>query len=305
MARRRVRWETVDGEEISIYDAKRGIWLQLFPRQKRAILMTGMERHDQSPGFGRLFAELRKAKSNYVEQLPDTELDGRRVERYRILPDSPLGEGTESLLFVDPQTKLPIRSEATGRDNDGRVLARAVLTDFSFDPCDASLFELVPPEGYHLEKAEATEAALSSPFAEIAPLPATSTPVEIEFRLAESTARPGLTEALVGKKPQKVYLHPEPVITRREIETARLLEHKTFGIAIELTFTAEGCDRMAEATSKNRNKLLALLVNGRVVNAPRILATISKSARVQGDFTLEEASDIVCGLHLAEEEPRP
>jgi preprotein translocase subunit SecD len=70
---------------------------------------------------------------------------------------------------------------------------------------------------------------------------------------------------------------------------------------IELTFTAKGAERLSEATSKNRNKQLAVLINGRVVCAPRILATISKSARIIADFTAGEASDIVQGLRAATE----
>lgn len=56
---------------------------------------------------------------------------------------------------------------------------------------------------------------------------------------------------------------------------------------------------------RDRNKLLAILINGRVVSAPRILSAISKGALIRGDFTAEEASGIVRGLRPAEEEARP
>ena len=119
--------------------------MQLFPQQKRAILMTGMREQDQPPGFGQFFQELRKAKSDFVERLPDAEVDGRKVNRYRIPPDSPLAQGSEGLIFVDPRTQLPVRVDGIGRDNDGRVIIRLVCTDFLFEPCDASIFDLVPP----------------------------------------------------------------------------------------------------------------------------------------------------------------
>jgi hypothetical protein len=300
-ARNRVRSETVDGEEVHVLDLKSGTMIRLFPRQKSAILMTGMRKQDQLPGFGDFVEKLRNADPKTVQRLPDAEWNGRQVHRYRIPPDSPLAEGAEALFFVDPQTQLPVRIESIGRDRDGRIFVRLAATDFSFEPCDASLFDLVPPRDYRLQDTGPFGAQrVESQPVEIEPLPGRTAPVEIEFRLAESTARDGLTEAVVGKTPQKVYLHSEPVITRQDITAARLRKDE-LGIMIELTFTAKGAERMSEATSKNRDKLLAVLINGRVVSAPRILATISHGARIAGNFMAEEASDIVRGLRPAEE----
>jgi preprotein translocase subunit SecD len=91
------------------------------------------------------------------------------------------------------------------------------------------------------------------------------------------------------------------VITRQDIQETSLLKDETSGYVIELTFTAKGAERLFEATSKNRNKQLAVLINGRVVIAPRIFAAISNSARIMGNFTGGEASDIVRGLRAATE----
>ena len=233
-----------------------------------------------------------------MQRLPDRELDGRPVNRYRIPPDSPLANGEEWLFFVDLQTQLPVRVEGVVRDKSGRLLVRLACTDFSFRECDASLFELSPPKDYRLQKVEA--ARRPEPVA-IAPLSGPNARVEFQLRLAESTAGDGLTEALVGKTDQKVYLHSKPVITRQDIQQARLLKDESSGYVIELTFTAKAAERLSEATSKNRNKQLAVLINGRVVFAPRIFATISNPAMIMGSFTAQEASDIVRGLRAAAE----
>jgi len=296
-SRKRIRQETVDGEEVFITDLKSGTMMRLFPRQKIAILTTGMQKHDQPSDFGGFVEKLRNADPKTVQHLPDSELDGRQVNRYRIPPDSPLAKGVEWLFFVDLQTQLPVRVEGVIRDKSGRIRARLACTDFSFGECDASLFELTPPEDYRVQK---VGAASPEPVA-IAPLSGRNTPVEFEIRLAESIAGDGLTEALVGKTDQKVYLHSKPVITRQDIQEARLLKDETSGYVIELTFTAKGAEPLSEATSKNRNKQLAVLINGRVVFAPRILAAISNSARIMGNFTAGEASDIVRGLRAATE----
>jgi outer membrane lipoprotein-sorting protein len=296
-SRQRIRRETVDGDDVLIQDMKTGTMTQLFRRQKVAILTTGMKQEDLPSDIGGFVEKLRNADPRTVQHLADGELDGRQVNRYRISPDSPLAHGVESLFLVDPRTQLPVRVESVVKYKDGRLRVRLACTDFSFGECDASLFELKPPDDYRVQRVRANrpESPAPEPVA-VAPLAGRNAPVAFELRLAESTAGDGLTEALVGKTDQKVYLHSKPVITRLDIQEVRLLKDESSGYLIELTFTAEGAERLSEATTKNRNKLLAVLIGGRVVFAPRILATISNSARIMGNFTAGEASDIVRGL---------
>jgi len=70
-------------------------------------------------------------------------------------------------------------------------------TDFSYELRDASLFELVPSKGNRVQDA----GPASSRPVETATLSGRTSPVEIEFRLAEATAGDGLTERrLVGRQ---------------------------------------------------------------------------------------------------------
>ena len=85
---------------------------------------------------------------------PTVSWTGGGWDRYRLPPDSPLANGSEWLFFVDPQTQLPVRVEGIVRDKSGAVRVRLACTEFSFRECDASLFELTPPEGYQLQKFE-------------------------------------------------------------------------------------------------------------------------------------------------------
>lgn len=216
-----------------------------------------------------------------------------REDRYRIPPGSSLANGAEWLFFVDKQTQLPVRAEGILRSKSGLMLVRLACTDFSYQECNASLFELPPPKDYRVQK---LAASTSEPVA-TAPRSGQHKPVDFQIRLAESTAGDSLTEAVVAKTDLKVYLHSEVLITRQDIQDARLLKRESNEHVIELTFTAKGAERMSEATSKNRNKHLAVLINGQVVFAPRIFATISSAAQIMGNFTAVEASDIVRGLH--------
>jgi hypothetical protein len=78
------------------------------------------------------------------------ELDGRQVAKYR------LKDGNRTMsLWVDPQTKLPIRVEIEMIDPTPRIARNEwVYTDFEWDPKDADrekLFSTDPPAGYVVE----------------------------------------------------------------------------------------------------------------------------------------------------------
>lgn len=297
--RNRVRQEMADGEQVMVMDMKSGTLLQLFPRLKAAIVTTGMSspKDDPPTDVAGFFRKLRNADPKTVQHLPDRELDGRQVNVFRIPPESPLAHGTESLYFVDPGSHLPVRSESVVRHKDGRTAVRLVCSEFSFGECDASLFDLSPPGGYTVEKFEVGAARPEPVPVAVAPQPGGNAPIAFEMRLADDAPGDGLTEAAVDRSNQKVYLHAAPIITRQDVQGARLLKDPSSGHMIELTFTEKAAARLAEATSGNQKRLLAVLIDGRVVFAPRIFARISSPALISGSFTAAEAADIVRGLN--------
>ena len=148
IAGNRWRCESADGTEVLVNDSRRGMSMQLFPPQKRAVILRRSSWSEPS-SFANLLKGLQYCNADEVEQLEDGDLDGRTVERYRVLPESPLSGGVEMLVSVDPQTHLPVRIEST-TDKLGGLL-HVVCKDFSYDERDPSLFAMVPPEGYQVE----------------------------------------------------------------------------------------------------------------------------------------------------------
>ena len=56
------------------------------------------------------------------------------------------------VIWVDPQTKLPVQIEISGKFGGGQTF-HSTLSDFQFDPkLDDSLFSFEPPPGYALQK---------------------------------------------------------------------------------------------------------------------------------------------------------
>jgi preprotein translocase subunit SecD len=120
----------------------------------------------------------------------------------------------------------------------------------------------------------------------------------LEVRLAETAPGPGLSEATVAGSGEKIYLHPEAVITNADVTSAHVIPGDrpgTFNVGI--MFSADGSAKMQKATQAHLNKPLAILVNGHLVSAPTLRSQIRGSAVVTGDFTNAEASALAASLN--------
>jgi preprotein translocase subunit SecD len=121
--------------------------------------------------------------------------------------------------------------------------------------------------------------------------------VKVEFRRAENQPGEGLTEAAVAGTTQKIYLHASVDVTNADIAEARAALDSQQKPVVEITFTEEGAKKMAKLTAEHQNTPLAILVDGKVVCAPVLRATIFRKARITGNFTQEEVDRIVRGIN--------
>lgn len=120
--------------------------------------------------------------------------------------------------------------------------------------------------------------------------------VTVEFRFAETTPAEGLTEYVFAQTGKKFYLHQEVVMSNKEIDNAVVADWQGKPV-VRLILTAEGKEKFAQLTANNINRNMAILVNGKLITAPRINAPITQGmAMITGDFTKEEAERIVAGI---------
>jgi preprotein translocase subunit SecD len=126
--------------------------------------------------------------------------------------------------------------------------------------------------------------------------PGDQSAVRVEFRLAEDEAAEGLIEATVSGTTQTIFLHKDPLLTNRDISHARVVVDEENGPAVDVTFAEESREKVLHLTETNRGKLLAILVDGRVIMAPVIREPIGTEARIWGRFSREEAERIARGL---------
>lgn len=129
--------------------------------------------------------------------------------------------------------------------------------------------------------------------------PALHAAIRFEVRLAEDHPEAGLREARVAGSARVVYLHEEVIVGNGDIAESRVVEGdgpSRFGVAVELT--AEGAEKMREATAGHVGRPVAILVDGEVVAAPMLRGPISTSAVISGDYTEAEAGRIVDGIRI-------
>lgn len=87
-----------------------------------------------------------------------------------------------------------------------------------------------------------------------------------------------------------------PVITGRDLRTARPGRGQLAQPIVEFQLKPEATAAFAEATGANIGSQLAFVLDGRVISAPRINARISEYGIIEGGFTQEQAQDLVIML---------
>ena len=118
--------------------------------------------------------------------------------------------------------------------------------------------------------------------------------VPFEVRVAEAGQRAGL-RALQDAAARTVYVEPRVVVSNSDIVRARVVPVAA-GFGVEVVFTDDGAAKMRAATTGNIGRLLAVVVDGRVLASPRITSAIDGVGILGGKYTKEEAGRVAAGL---------
>ena len=225
-----VRFEQADGS-YAITDFARHKSLLVDPAKKSARVFEGLN----APGGAMVqsFYDLfRSIAAKPVKTLPSRLIGGKMAVGFVVrnpmegapgLPKSPEAEIT---VWVDPETKLPLRIDTVTRE-DG-VTSTQIMSGIVFDrPLDPALFVLTPPEGYKVE---------TFGVAELQPEPAAKD--KDKGVAAEVVATPlvGLGEVKFGMKADDVIrLLGKPDKTFSPNKDYTLLEYYSRGFSIHTT----------------------------------------------------------------------
>ena len=121
--------------------------------------------------------------------------------------------------------------------------------------------------------------------------------VKLELHRAETEPGEGTTESPVMGQSQKIYLHPEAEITNDDIQGASVTADNAGQPIINVALTVEGAKKMAAISKQHMQKPLAIVLDGRVVMAPRIMSEMSGGIQITGNLTKEAAERIAEGLN--------
>ena len=85
-------------------------------------------------------------------------------------------------------------------------------------------------------------------------------------------------------------------VTGRDLSGAQAGRGENGGWVVNFTLTRDGASRFSRVTGDNVGKLLAIVLDNRVVSAPSIKSQISDRGQIEGTFTEQEASDLALVL---------
>jgi len=92
--------------------------------------------------------------------------------------------------------------------------------------------------------------------------------------------------------PQFILVRMDPVITGKDLKTARGSTDENGSPAVSFYLSADGADIFAAATKEHIGDRLAIVVDNKVNSAPVINSQISSDGIITGSFTRQEAEDL-------------
>ncbi|MCP5108140.1 MAG: hypothetical protein GY950_32430 [bacterium] len=90
-----------------------------------------------------------------------------------------------------------------------------------------------------------------------------------------------------------------PVIGTKDLETVSRERDGNGNPAVGFSLKSEAAEKLKAYTSANIGKQLAIMLDNRVLSAPKIAGVISKRGMVMGRFTTEEVDELVMLLKIA------
>jgi outer membrane lipoprotein-sorting protein len=172
------------GAKVSIIDYEQRKWLAIDPAKKEATVYQGI-----GLAAPDIYGMLRNLQKDTIKRLPPREIDGKTAPGF-LVPVSADEHRYEAAVWVDATTRLPVRLEVSGEDDEGHK-SLEVMSDLVFDTAlDPALFSLVPPKGFAVR----TDG--------VAALPAA--PEKEDMRAPVVTAQVGIGPARFGMTKEEV-----------------------------------------------------------------------------------------------------
>jgi preprotein translocase subunit SecD len=122
-------------------------------------------------------------------------------------------------------------------------------------------------------------------------------PVQIEFRIAEEMAAPGLVPVEVLGEGETVYLRDQAIMTNSHVTAANAFPIVE-GAMLEVWLNEDGRERLVAATTENPGQRFAVLIDSVVVSAARIVEPLQTDLAIHIPMRIGpvEASRLVAAV---------
>jgi len=107
----------------------------------------------------------------------------------------------------------------------------------------------------------------------------------LAFRLVDDAPNPGaadvemLSDPREGSNTSPLAVKREVLLDEHAIQSVEMVSNR-FGPRIKLNMTPDGSEKLKQITSQNINHRLVIVLDGKVIIAPRIASTVSKSVEI-------------------------
>jgi preprotein translocase subunit SecD len=100
---------------------------------------------------------------------------------------------------------------------------------------------------------------------------------------------------------RSVWVNPTPALTSADIQGAEPASNRDYGNFVAIVFTDAGSKKMQELSTAQMNKLIAIMLDGKVISAPRVRSVISNNGVITGKapdgLTLDEVRRILTSVN--------
>jgi preprotein translocase subunit SecD len=138
------------------------------------------------------------------------------------------------------------------------------------------------------------------------------TPPALQFRLvvdsptADSEQMTVVQQNNSSRQPEVLNVQKEVLLDNSVVKSATVVVDSGGNPEIDVKLTDDGAKRLAEVTRQNIGKRLALVVDGKLYEAPRIATAITGGeALITGHFTKEEAENLATRINGSPASEKP
>lgn len=110
----------------------------------------------------------------------------------------------------------------------------------------------------------------------------------LEFRLADDAEESGWQKMELRGSDKPIFVSRKVSLNGGHIEKVSFYKDVSGNPTVGFVLTDAGAKAMEATTSKNLNKRLAIVLNGKVVSAPTIRSTITKKGQIVGRFDKDD-----------------